>query len=35
MRFNHAIIFFKLTDKYEITDVYINHNNCLGDMLII
>ena len=35
MRFNHNIIFFKLADSYKISDIYINHNNCLGHMLII
>ena len=33
-RFNHTMIFFKLTDQYKISDIYINHNNCLGYMLI-
>ena len=30
MRFNHTMIFFKLTDQYKINDAYINHNDCLG-----
>ena len=34
MRFNHTMIFYKLTDWYKISDIYINHNNCPGDMLI-
>ena len=34
-RFSHTMIFFKLTDQYKISDIYINHNNCLGHMLII
>ena len=33
-RFSHTMIFFKLTDYYKISDIYINHNNCLGHMLI-
>ena len=33
-RFNHAMIFFKLIDKYKLSDIYISHNNCLGHMLI-
>ena len=33
-RFNHTMIFFKLTDEYKISDIYINQNNCLGHMLI-
>ena len=33
-RFNDTMIFFKLTDKYKTSDIYINHNNCLGHMLI-
>ena len=33
-RFDHAMTFFKLTDLYKISDIYINHNNCLGHMLI-
>ena len=32
--FNHTMIFFKLTDQYKSSDVYINHNNCIGHMLI-
>ena len=28
------MIFFKLADQYKISDIYINHNNCLGQMLI-
>ena len=28
--FNHTMIFFKLTDEYKISDIYINHSNCLG-----
>ena len=24
------MIFFKLTDYYKISDIYVNHNNCLG-----
>ena len=32
--FNHTMIFFKLTNLYKISDTYINHNNCLGHMLI-
>ena len=31
---NHTVIFFKLTDYYKINDIYINHNNWLGHMLI-
>ena len=34
MRFNHTMIFFKLTDKYKISYIYVNRNNCLGHMLI-
>ena len=34
MRFNHTMIFFKLTDKYKLRDIYLNHNNSLGHMLI-
>ena len=30
MRFNHSMIFFKLSDKYKISD--INHNNYLGQI---
>ena len=26
--FNHTMIFFKLTDQYKISDIYLNHNNC-------
>ena len=33
-RFNHTMMFFKLTDYYKISDTYINYNNCLGHMLI-
>ena len=33
-RFNHTTIFFKLTDWYKLSDIYISHNNCLGHMLI-
>ena len=33
-RFNHAMIFLGLTDHYKTSDIYINHNNCLGHMLI-
>ena len=33
-RFNHTMIFFKLTDWYKTSDIYMNHNNCLGQMLI-
>ena len=32
--FNHAMIFFKLIDQSKLSDIYISHNNCLGDMLI-
>ena len=32
-RFNHTMIFLKLTNQYKIRDIYINHNNCLGHML--
>ena len=35
IRFNHTIIFFKLADSYKISDIYINHNNGQGHMLII
>ena len=28
------MIFFKPTDWEKISDIYINHNNCLGPMLI-
>ena len=34
IRFNHTMIFSKLTDQYKISDIYINHDNCLGHMLI-
>ena len=27
-RFNHTMNFFKVTDQYNISDIYINHNNC-------
>ena len=33
-RFNHTMIFFKLIDQYKVSDIYINHNDCLGHMLI-
>ena len=33
-RFKHTMIFFKLTDYYKLSDIYISHNNCLGHMLI-
>ena len=33
-RFNHTIIFFKLIDKYKLSDIYINDNNWLGHKLI-
>ena len=33
-RFNHTVIFFKLTDYYKTSDIYINHNNFLGHMSI-
>ena len=33
-RFSHTMIFYKLNDYYKISDIYINHNNCSGDMLI-
>ena len=26
--------FFELTDCCKMSDIYINHNNCLGHMLI-
>ena len=26
-------VFFKLNDLYKISDIYINHNNCLRHML--
>ena len=29
---NHTIIFFKLTDQYKLSDIYVNYNNCLGRM---
>ena len=32
--FNHTMIFFKLADWEKVSDIYINHNNCLGHMLI-
>ena len=25
------MIFFKLTDQYKLSDIYVNHNNCLGN----
>ena len=28
------MIFFKLIDLYKVSDIYINHNNSLGHMLI-
>ena len=28
------MIFFKLIDYYKLSDIYISHNNCLGQMLI-
>ena len=34
MRFNHTMIYFKLADEYKISDIYINHNNCLGQAII-
>ena len=34
MRFDHTTIFFKLTDYYKISDIHINHNICLGQILI-
>ena len=35
MRFNHIMIFLKLTDYYKTSDIYIiDHNNCLGHILI-
>ena len=33
MCFNHTMIFFKLTDWYKTSDIYIN-DDCLGYMLI-
>ena len=33
-RFNHTMIFFKLLDYNETSDIYINHNNCLEHILI-
>ena len=33
-RFNHTMIFFKLTDQCRYTDIYTTHHNCLGHMLI-
>ena len=33
-RFNHTMIFFKLTDQYRYRDIYTTHHNCLGHMLI-
>ena len=33
-RFNHTMIFFKLTDKYRYRDIYTIHHNGLGHMLI-
>ena len=25
---NYTMIFFKLTDYYKVSDIYLNHNNC-------
>ena len=33
-RFNHTMIFFKLTDQNKISDIYINHTNCLGHYIV-
>ena len=33
-RFNPIMIFFQLTDQYKFRDIYTNHHNCLGHMLI-
>ena len=33
-RLNHTMIFFKLIDKYKLSDIYISHDNCLGQVLI-
>ena len=32
--FNYTMIFFKLTDKHKLSNIYISHNNCLGHILI-
>ena len=32
--FNYAMIFLKLIDWWKLGDIYINHNSCLGHMLI-
>ena len=34
MLFNHTMIFFKLIDQHKLSDIYMNHNNPLGHMLI-
>ena len=31
---NHTMIFFKLNDRYKLSDIHVSHNNCLGHMLI-
>ena len=33
-RFNHTMIFFKLTDQYKFSDIYTSYQNCLGHILI-
>ena len=33
-RFNHTMIFLKLTDYFKFGDIYLSHNNCLGHTLI-
>ena len=35
LRFNHRMIFFKLTVSTKlVVFIYINHNNCLGHILV-
>ena len=32
--FDHTMIFFRLPDYYQISDIYVTHKNCVGHMLI-